>query len=70
VTPTVRHGHIKLANGATALLLGDAHATVDPLLGQGGNMASCAAHLLGQQIVSADSSRSRRRWSRTSTRST
>lgn len=53
VTPTVRHGHIKLANGATAVL-GDAHATVDPLLGQGGNMASYAAHLLGQQIVSAD----------------
>jgi 2-polyprenyl-6-methoxyphenol hydroxylase-like FAD-dependent oxidoreductase len=54
VTPTVRHGHIKLANGATALLLGDAHATVDPLLGQGANMASYAAHVLGQQIVSAD----------------
>ena len=54
VTPTVRHGHIKLANGATALLLGDAHATVDPVLGQGGNMASYAAHVLGQQIVSAD----------------
>jgi Styrene monooxygenase A putative substrate binding domain len=54
VTPTVRHGHIKLANGATALLLGDAHATVDPVLGQGANMASYAAHLLGQQILSAD----------------
>jgi hypothetical protein len=54
VTPTVRHGHIKLANGATAVLLGDAHATVDPLLGQGANMASYAAHVLGQQIVSAD----------------
>jgi styrene monooxygenase len=54
VTPTVRHGHITLANGATALLLGDAHATVDPVLGQGGNMASYAAHVLGQQIVSAD----------------
>src|ERR1700682_4812822 len=34
--PTVRHGHIKLATGATALLHGDAHATVDPVLGQGG----------------------------------
>lgn len=54
VTPTVRHGHIKLANGATALLLGDAHATVDPVLGQGANMASYAAHVLGQQILSAD----------------
>jgi 2-polyprenyl-6-methoxyphenol hydroxylase-like FAD-dependent oxidoreductase len=54
VTPTVRHGHIELANGATALLLGDAHATVDPVLGQGGNMASYAAHVLGEEIVSAD----------------
>jgi len=54
VTPTARRGHIKLANGATAVLLGDAHATVDPVLGQGANMASCAAHLLGQQITSAD----------------
>jgi styrene monooxygenase len=54
VTPTVRHGHIKLANGATVLLLGDAHATVDPVLGQGANMASYAAHVLGQQIMSAD----------------
>ena len=54
VTPTVRHGHIKLATGATALLHGDAHATVDPVLGQGGNMASYAAHVLGQQIMSTD----------------
>jgi flavin-dependent dehydrogenase len=54
VTPTVRHGHIKLANGTTALLLGDAHATVDPVLGQGGNMASYTAHVLGEQILSAD----------------
>ena len=43
VTPTVRHGHVKLDNGKTALLIGDAHATVDPVLGQGGNMASYAA---------------------------
>jgi len=54
LTPTVRHGHIKLDNGKTALLLGDAHATVDPVLGQGGNMASYAAHVLGQEIVGTD----------------
>ncbi|OFB35814.1 monooxygenase [Mycolicibacterium sp. (ex Dasyatis americana)] len=54
VTPTVRHGHIKLENGKTAVLLGDAHATVDPLVGQGGNMASYAAHSLGQDIVGAN----------------
>ncbi|SBS79695.1 Styrene monooxygenase StyA [uncultured Mycobacterium sp.] len=54
VTPTVRHGHIKLTNGKTALLLGDAHATVDPVLGQGGNMASYGAHVVGQEIANAD----------------
>ncbi|WP_368679869.1 styrene monooxygenase/indole monooxygenase family protein (plasmid) [Rhodococcus opacus] len=51
VTPTVRHGHIRLANGKLAVLLGDAHATVDPMLGQGGNMASYAAHVLGEEIA-------------------
>lgn len=51
VTPTVRHGHIKLDSGKLAVLLGDAHATVDPVLGQGGNMASFAAHVLGEEIV-------------------
>ena len=55
VTPTVRHGHVKLDNGKTALLIGDAHATVDPVLGQGGNMASYAAHVVGQEIVATDS---------------
>jgi Styrene monooxygenase A putative substrate binding domain len=54
VTPAVRHGHIKLTNGKLAVLLGDAHATVDPVLGQGGNMASYAAHVLGQEIVAND----------------
>lgn len=51
VTPGVRHGHVKLDNGKIAALLGDAHATVDPVLGQGGNMASYAAHVLGEEIV-------------------
>jgi 2-polyprenyl-6-methoxyphenol hydroxylase-like FAD-dependent oxidoreductase len=54
VTPTVRHGHVKLDNGKTALLIGDAHATVDPVLGQGGNMASYAAHVVGQEIVGTE----------------
>ncbi|MBF6535966.1 monooxygenase [Nocardia farcinica] len=51
VTPSVRHGHVRLANGKIAALLGDAHATVDPVLGQGGNMASYAARVLGEEIV-------------------
>ncbi|TQR84314.1 monooxygenase [Mycobacterium hodleri] len=53
VTPSVRDGHVTLANGKTALLIGDAHATVDPVLGQGGNMASYAGHVVGQAIVAA-----------------
>ncbi len=54
VTPGVRHGHVKLSNGKIIGLLGDAHATVDPVLGQGGNMASYAAHVLGEEIVKND----------------
>lgn len=54
VVPAVRHGHIQLANGKTVALLGDAHATVDPVLGQGGNMASYAAHVMGKEIVAAE----------------
>lgn len=54
VVPGARHGHVQLKSGKTAVLLGDAHATVDPVLGQGGNMASYAAHVLGQEIVSAE----------------
>jgi 2-polyprenyl-6-methoxyphenol hydroxylase-like FAD-dependent oxidoreductase len=53
VTPSVRDGRVALANGKTALLIGDAHATVDPILGQGGNMASYAGHVAGQAIVAA-----------------
>jgi styrene monooxygenase len=53
VTPTVREGQVKLANGRTALLIGDAHATVDPILGQGANMASYAGHVVGQEITIA-----------------
>lgn len=54
VTPGVRHGHVKLSNGKIVGLLGDAHATVDPVLGQGGNMASYAAHVLGEEIVKSE----------------
>lgn len=54
VTPTVRHGHVSLSNGKRALLLGDAHATVDPVLGQGANAASYAARVVGEEIVEKD----------------
>lgn len=51
VTPTVRKSHVALENGKYAIALGDVQATVDPLLGQGANMASYAAWVLGEQIV-------------------
>lgn len=51
VTPTVRQGHVKLSNGKIAMALGDVQAVVDPVCGQGANMASHAAFVLGEQIV-------------------
>ena len=51
VTPTVRRSHVKLGNGKIAIALGDLQATVDPLMGQGANMASHAAWVLAEQIV-------------------
>lgn len=54
VTPTVRKSHIVLENGKVAIALGDVQATVDPVLGQGANMASYAAWVLGEEIVSQE----------------
>lgn len=54
VTPAVRRSHATLPNGKTVIALGDVHATVDPVLGQGANMASHAAWILGEQIVASD----------------
>lgn len=54
VTPTVRGGHVVLDNGKLAVALGDVHAVVDPVLGQGANMASYAAVILGEEIVAQD----------------
>ena len=54
VTPAVRRSCIVLDDGTLALSLGDVKATVDPLLGQGANMASHAAWVLGQEIVAQD----------------
>lgn len=51
VTPTVRRSHIVLDCGTVAVSLGDVKATVDPVLGQGGNIASHAAWVLGEEIV-------------------
>lgn len=51
VVPAFRNGHAKLQNGRTVIALGDVQATVDPVLGQGANMASHAAWILGEEIV-------------------
>ena len=54
VTPTVRRSHVVLESGKLAIALGDVQSTVDPVLGQGANMASYAAFVLGEEIVSQD----------------
>lgn len=51
VTPTVRHTRVRLDDGKYAIALGDVQAVVDPLCGQGANMASYAAFVLGEEIV-------------------
>lgn len=54
VTPTVRKSHVSLDDGKLVVALGDVHAVVDPVLGQGANMASYAAVVLGEEIVQQD----------------
>lgn len=51
VTPTVRKSHVALGDDKFAVALGDVHAVVDPLCGQGANVASFAAFVLGEEIV-------------------
>ena len=51
ITPTVRRGYCELAGGKFAIALGDFHVTVDPVVGQGANLASHAAWVLGEAIV-------------------
>ncbi len=54
VTPTVRRSYVALEGGKMAIALGDVQVTVDPLLGQGANVASHAAWILGEEIVRQD----------------
>lgn len=54
VTPTVRKSHVVLEGGKLAIALGDVQTVVDPVLGQGANMASYAAWILGEEIVKHD----------------
>ena len=54
VTPTVRHGYVRLNSGKYALALGDVQATNDPITGQGANKASYTAWMLGEAISGSD----------------
>src|SRR5262249_12447562 len=51
VTPIVRRTTLHLGEGRFAIAAGDIHCTVDPLLGQGANIASHAGFVLGEEIV-------------------
>lgn len=54
VVPTVRNTMVAFDDGKCAIALGDVHAIVDPMMGQGANVASYAAFVLGEEIVNAD----------------
>lgn len=53
ITPVVRHPIAHLGRGKYAIALGDAHVTVDPLLGQGANIGSYSAFVLADAIQEA-----------------
>src|SRR6187402_884881 len=54
VVPTVRNTVVQFDGGKCAIALGDLHSVVDPMMGQGANVASYAAFVLGEEIVNAD----------------
>jgi hypothetical protein len=51
VTPTVREDYLRLTGGTCALAVGDVHAVLDPLTGQGANVASYSASVIGAAIM-------------------
>lgn len=54
VVPTVRKTMVEFDGGKCAIALGDVHSVVDPMMGQGANVASYAAFVLGEEIVNSD----------------
>lgn len=50
IVPTVRQSYTKL-NGTYAIVVGDAHMVLDPVIGLGGNCASIGAFALGNTIL-------------------
>ncbi|MBW8638057.1 monooxygenase [Hoeflea sp. WL0058] len=55
LVPTVRKTSVEFDNGKFAIALGDVHVTVDPVNGQGANIASYAAFVMGEEIMKAPS---------------
>jgi len=53
VVPTVRKTCVPFDNGKFAVAVGDVHVTVDPVNGQGANIASYSAFKLGEEIIKA-----------------
>ena len=53
VAPTVRETAFEFDNGRFAVAVGDVHATLDPVNGQGANIASYSAFVLGEEIAAA-----------------
>ena len=51
VTPMLRRSTLNLGNEKFAVAAGDVHCTVDPLLGQGANIASYSALVLAEEIA-------------------
>ena len=54
IVPTVRNTVVEFDGGKCAIALGDLHSVVDPMMGQGANVASYAAFVLGEEIVNSD----------------
>lgn len=51
ISPVMRQDAARLPNGRPAIALGDAHVLVDPVTGQGANIASYSAEVLGEAIM-------------------
>ncbi|GAB3200252.1 FAD-dependent oxidoreductase [Nocardioides hungaricus] len=51
VAPALRHGSTYLPSGRLAVALGDAHVLVDPVMGQGANIAAYSAEKVSEAIV-------------------
>jgi 2-polyprenyl-6-methoxyphenol hydroxylase-like FAD-dependent oxidoreductase len=51
ISPVLRRDVARLPGGTLAIALGDAHVQVDPVTGQGANIASYSAEVLGEALL-------------------